>query len=894
MPVDAFLAAPRASSSRWLLRPVFFARGLLLGGSRCSRGGLRLTSRGLGLDVAGLRDVELEVELGAASPTLQGLRATEQQRPALGARVVLLRRVADRAVAVGIAAAAVEDRAEPAPLLDQLALSALRARHAGRDGWVLLDVPAIRIAAAPGERSVPADLALELPAALGAGLVEHLGLGTNAAVHVADVAALGVVGAADELAVSTELDLELPGLAPLSRTQRAGLVELLAEPLERVLGLLERALEGTVELLEHRDLAQVALGDVVELPLHVGGEGDVDHVGEVLDQLVGHDLARIGGLEPLLLERHVLAALDRLDDRGVRRRPPDAELLERLHERGFGVSRRRLREVLLGEHLEHAQHLLDRERRKGLLRVLVGTLVAALLVDADEPVERHRLPRGAQAVVHIPVGRISLVRGASLSLVRGASLSLMRGASLDIHADLVEAGLGHLGGHRALPDQGVQTQLVAIQRRGDALGRTHHARGSHGLVRFLRVAAARLVPAWLRQRVPLAVLAPHELADLAERGVGDRHGVGPHVGDQPDRALPREIDALVEALGERHRLAGAEPELAGRFLLQGRRGERRSGRSLALLLLDIRDPVGGAAQALDVNRRIGLGAEEHALLVGGRRELPVGHLGEPGGERLIETLGSQPDVDAPVLDRHEGTDLALALDDQPHGDRLHPAGRQSGTDLLPQQRRDAVAHQPVEDAAGLLGVVELQVDRARLPERIEDRVARDLGERDSLGGGGVNTQQHGHVIGDRLAFAVVVRREDQVARAALQRLPQLAHMTLGVLGHHVVGRERMLHVDAEAAVSLAEVPDVAIGSTNGVLAAQVLLDRLRLRGRFDDHEGLAGGHARNLSDRVGKEVEPAFRRPGGLDRGCGARGDRTIGRRLHIGALRPGIRSGER
>ena len=40
-------------------------------------------------------------------------------------------------------------------------------------------------------------------------------------------------------------------------------------PLEGVLGLLERALERTVELVEHLDLPQLAFGDVVELLLHV-------------------------------------------------------------------------------------------------------------------------------------------------------------------------------------------------------------------------------------------------------------------------------------------------------------------------------------------------------------------------------------------------------------------------------------------------------------------------------------------------------------------------------------------------------------------------------------------------------------------------------------------------
>ena len=89
---------------------------------------------------------------------------------------------------------------------------ALWAGLADRYGWILLDAAAVRVPGAPDERAEAADAALELPPALGIGLVEHLRLGAFGTVHVADVAALRVVGAADELAVAAELDLQLAGL----------------------------------------------------------------------------------------------------------------------------------------------------------------------------------------------------------------------------------------------------------------------------------------------------------------------------------------------------------------------------------------------------------------------------------------------------------------------------------------------------------------------------------------------------------------------------------------------------------------------------------------------------------------------------------------------------------
>ena len=115
----------------------------------------------------------------------------------------------------------------------------------------------------------------------------------------------------------------------------------------------------------------------------------------MLNELVGHHLADVLGEEPLVLQPHVSPVLDRRDDRCVRGGTADPELLERLHERCLREPRRRLREVLLGQDLEHPQNLLGRQIGQTVLRILVGPVVAPLGVDADEPVEHHRLPRGS-------------------------------------------------------------------------------------------------------------------------------------------------------------------------------------------------------------------------------------------------------------------------------------------------------------------------------------------------------------------------------------------------------------------------------------------------------------------------------------------------------------------
>ena len=70
-------------------------------------------------------------------------------------------------------------------------------------------------------------------------------------------------------------------------------------------------------------------------------------------------------------------------------------------------------------------------------------------------------------------------------------------------------------------------------------------------------------------------------------------------------------------------------------------------------------------------------------------------------------------LERPVLAGGERLDLALALDDEPNGDRLDAAGRQAGPDLAREQRAQRVADEAVDDPAGLLGVDEVGVDVAR-------------------------------------------------------------------------------------------------------------------------------------------------------------------------------------
>ena len=94
-------------------------------------------------------------------------------------------------------------------------------------------------------------------------------------------------------------------------------------------------------------------------------------------------------------------------------------------------------------------------------------------------------------------------------------------------------------------------------------------------------------------------------------------------------------------------------------------------------------------------------------------------------------FGMEECVERPVFNRLECADLALAFHDQAHCDGLHAAGGESAAHLVPQQRRNLVADQPVEHAACLLRVDEILIDFAGMLECFLHGLLRDLVEGDA-------------------------------------------------------------------------------------------------------------------------------------------------------------------
>ncbi len=152
-------------------------------------------------------------------------------------------------------------------------------------------------------------------------------------------------------------------------------------------------------------------------------------------------------------------------------------------------------------------------------------------------------------------------------------------------------------------------------------------------------------------------------------------------------------------------------------------------------------------------------------------------------------------LDVPVVGGAERHPLPLPLDHDPGGDRLHPAGGEPGHDLLPQHRGDLVAVEPVEDAAGLLGVDQVPVDLARVGDRRLDGRLGDLVEDHPLDRH-LGLERLQQVPGDRLALAVLIGGEEDLVDL-LGQLDQLVDLLLAVRGDDVERREAVVDVDAE-------------------------------------------------------------------------------------------------
>ena len=414
----------------------------------------------------------------------------------------------------------------------------------------------------------------------------------------------------------------------------------------------------------------------------------------------------------------------------------------------------------------------------------------------------------------------------------------------------------HLRGHAAVVDQGVDRQVVAFEV-GGVRGAEARPGGPDRLVRFLGVL------------VPCGVLAgpggqrafaeqPHHLgAGGQQRLFGERGRIGAHVGD---------VALFVQLLRDLHDAADVQAD-APRGLLQGGGDERWRGAGGAFFGLHAADGGGGLAQRRSHGAGLFRGQREHvralfqhtlAAVVAGfgerlaLRVLPGADRDHRGGEgRRGVRVGAQH----PVARRDETHAGHLAGGDQHQGGALHAPGAQRlplvglALDAAPQQRAEAVAHQPVDDAPGFLRGDQVHVQRAGPFHRLLQGVLGDLGKGDALR---VLQSRHlGDVPGDGLPLAVGVHRQQHPVGAG-RETPDLGDHVALVFVDDVDGpegagfdahrRPRLVFVlVGNRVVAVGQVTDVADAGDHGVARPEVLLDGAGFAGGLDDDQGAQGG-----------------------------------------------------
>ncbi len=85
----------------------------------------------------------------------------------------------------------------------------------------------------------------------------------------------------------------------------------------------------------------------------------------------------------------------------------------------------------------------------------------------------------------------------------------------------------------------------------------------------------------------------------------------------------------------------------------------------------------------------------------------------------------------PIAGGFERDALALAFDQHAHRDALHPAGAEAGPHPLPEQGREGIAVEAIEDPPRFLGPHQVFVDRAGMAQGLLDRFRSHLVEDDA-------------------------------------------------------------------------------------------------------------------------------------------------------------------
>ena len=566
------------------------------------------------------------------------------------------------------------------------------------------------------------------------------------------------------------------------------------------LGGLQLLAEIPVEILQHIAPLGLAAFNLVQLRLHVVGEFQIHDVGEALLHQAGDHLAQGGGAQVLALFDHIVVGGNGGNGGSVGGGAADALFLHGPDQRGLGKAGGGLGELLVRQHLLQIQLLALAEAGQGVID-LAALLVPGFLVHGGIALELHLGIVGLEGIT----GRIHL------------------------HGHIVIDGVGHLAGGEAAPDQPVEPVLLLAQVLAHHVGAEVHVGGADGLMGVLGAGLGFEMPGLAG--VIVFAIVPDDISAGGGKGfLRKTEGVGTHVGNEAHAALAAELHAFIELLGDGHGAPGRHAQAAGGLLLQGGGNKGGCGRLLLLPTLDAFHSEGGLLRLANDGVDLRL-AFQLLLFIALAEEAGV----EAGGRFPAIQAGIQQ----PILLAVEAADLLLPVHHHAGGHGLDPAGGQAGFDLAPQEGRQLIAHDPVQNAAGLLGIDQVLVDAAGVLDALGNHLFGDLIEGDPLGLVIIQLQQFLQMPGDGLALPVRVRGQVD-GLGGLGLLLQFTDQFLFITDGDILGLKAMLNIHAHFA--LGQVPQVTHGGGHLIVAAQVFLDGLGFRRGLDDYQVLRFCH----------------------------------------------------
>ena len=654
------------------------------------------------------------------------------------------------------------------------------------------------------------------------------------------MAAFRIVAAADEGAELAGLQIELagaaaralPGIAAILARRIDVRTQHLVEHVEhlrdfQILDVVDRADEIDPEIPQHLLPGDFVVGDAVEFFLEIGGEIVFDVTREKTFQERDHDAALVLAMQPLLIEPDIAAILQHLQDRGIGRRPADAEFFHALDQRGFRKARRRLGEMLGDGEVFALQRFAFAHGGEAAAILVVAVVVAAFLVQRKKAVEFDDLAGGAQ--------------------FQHARSGLRR----DIDGGAFQFGGFHLARDGADPDQFIEPRLIVIEPPAHLGGAARQVGRADRFMRFLRVLGLGLILARRVRHIGIAVILADHLARLHDRRIVDLHAIGTHIGDEAG-GLAADVDAFIQPLRDPHGMRRRKAELAAGFLLQRRGGEGRLRIAPRRFCLDRGDrEVRGLDRLFEI---FGLGA--------GADIEPLDLLAVGADQTRLEGVAArrrQRCDQRPVFARNEFFDFEFAVADQAQRHRLHAARRARARQLAPQHRREGKADQIIQRAARHIGIDQRAVDLARVLHRFGHRLLGDGVEHHALDlvilDRAFLFQDFQHVPGDRLALAVGVGRENQPVGAfqgARDVVEPAGRLGIDLPDHLEIG----LRIDRS--VLGRKVADMAERRQNLVGGAQIFVDRLGLGRRLDNDDihvipiAYGGDTGRSRGTRAGR------------------------------------------